>query len=408
MTKPPTALLSARALVAGVCLLWSLNAHANTYPELVDAAREQIRTEQFVAGLASAKDAVRANPSDYKGHYYVALALMGLGRFDDAQPEADMALALTPPTARGDVEKLILVIKNRRGFANNLQQAEAAAAEGMMGKAARLYEQAWQAGRDNPEAAFRAADLYATRLDQLVDAGRLLRQVAGSANGPDVQAKANAELGKLSKSLNQIARTQLANARQQQQSGDAAAAIASLQLAEDANPSDVEIHLLRVQIAALGDDFAFMKKAVTGLARQNAAKPVNLAPVPRMLQWLQQPQFAEFMTDLIGPNLAAETKQRIVTINDDWSQYQRRRIVYAEQVAAEENRSRACHASLPPILEQCLKAAPMGGLFGSNEKKEAHKSQCRETHEKSTIECNVQPVMEPQRPAAVPHGARAD
>ncbi len=408
MMTRPSSLLPVRALVASTCLLWSLGCSASTYPEMVDAAREQIRTEQFVAGLASAKDAVRANPSDYKGHYYVALALMGLGRFEDAQPAAELALTLTPPTTRGDVEKLVQVIKNRRGFSNSLQQAETAVAEGMMGKAARLYEQAWNAGRDNPDAAFRAADLYATKLEQLIDAGRLLRQVAASANGPDVQAKANAELGKLSKSLTQISRAQLANARQQHQAGDTAAAIASLQMAEDASPTDIEIHLLRVQIAALGDDYAFMQKAVTGLARQNAARPGNLAPVPRMQQWLQQPQFAEFMTDLIGPNLVGETKQRIQKINDDWTNYQKRRVVYAEQVAAEENRSRACHAALPAILEQCLKAAPMGGLFGSNEKKAAHLNQCRETNEKSVIECNVQPVMEPQRPVNLPYGVRAE
>lgn len=402
--KTSIRLRTMRALMAAACLTWTLNSHAASYTELVDLAREQIRSEQFVAGLASAKDAVRASPGDYKGHYYVALALMGLGRLEDAQPEADQALALAPPSSREDVDKLIQVIKNRRGFSNNMQQADAAFAEGLNGKAARLYEQAWSAGRDNPDAGFRAADLYATKLDQLIDAGRVLRQIAASGNGPDVQSKANTELGKLSKSLGQIAKTQIANAKQQQQSGDLAGAIASLQQAEDADPADTEIHVLRVKIAAVGDDYAFMQKAMRGLARNNAAKPATLATLPRMLQWLQQPQFNEFMTDLIGPNLVGDTKQRIQKINDDWADYQRRKNVFAQEVAAEEVRSATCHAKLPAILEKCLADAPMGGLFGNNEKKEAHKRQCRETNEESILACNVQPLTEPRRPAVLPFG----
>lgn len=397
-----------RGLLAAAGLALTLHSQAATYTELVDTAREQIRSEQFVAGLASAKDAVRTSPFDYKGHYYVALALMSLGRLEDALPAADQAMTLAPPGSREDVDKLVQAIKNRRGFANSLQQADAALAEGYTGKAARLYEQAWNAGRDNPDAGFRAADLYATKLNQLVDAGRVLRQIAASANGADVQAKATTELSKLTKSLSGIAKSQLANARQQQEAGDMAGAIASLQAAEDADPRDVDVHTLRAQIAANGQDYEFMQKAVRGLAKNNAAQPAALAALPRMQQWLMRAEFQEFMTDLIGPNLVAETKTRIKKTADDWAEYQKKKVIYRQELAAEEARSKTCHAGLPAILEKCLAAAPMGGLFGSNEKKAAHKQQCRETHEQNIIECNVQEPPQPRQPANIPYGVRAD
>lgn len=397
-----------RGLLAAAGLALTLSSQAATYTELVDTAREQIRSEQFVAGLASAKDAVRTSPFDYKGHYYVALALMSLGNLEDALPAADQAMTLAPPASREDVDKLVQAIKNRRGFANSLQQADAALAEGYTGKAARLYEQAWNAGRDNPDAGFRAADLYATRLSQLVDAGRVLRQIAASSNGGDVQAKATAELQKLTKSLSQIARSQLSNARQQQEAGDIPAAIASLQAAEDADPRDAEVHILRAQIAANGQDYEFMQKAVRGLAKNNAARPEALAALPRMEQWLMRAEFQEFMTDLIGPNLVAETRQRIKKTRDDWADYQKKKIAYRQDLAAEEARSASCHAALPAILQKCLEAAPMGGLFGSNEKKAAHKQQCRETNEQSIIECNVHPPTPPRQPSAIPYGVKAD
>lgn len=404
----PSAIHAARGLLAGICLLWTMACHAASFTELVDTARDQIRNEQFVAGLASAKDAVRANPSDHRGHYYVAFALMGMGRLDDAQSEADLALALAPPDTKEGVDKLILAIKNRRGFSSNTELANAALAEGLMGKAARLFEQAWNAGRDNPDAGFKAAELYAGKLSQPIEASRVLRQVAASGGGPDVQAKAEAELAKLAKTLSQIAKRQIAAAREQQQGGDIAAALASLQQAEDADPADVEIHVLRAQMAASGKDAALMDKAMRGLAANNAASTDRLAALPNMLQWLKQPQFREFMIDLIGPNRVAEASQKIQKTNDDWAEYLKKKGQHQQDTIDEENRSRACHAALPAALERCLKAAPMGGLFGNTKNREAHLQQCHVTNEQSVIDCAPHTLTPPRAPAARPVGAAAD
>lgn len=55
--------------------------------------------------------------------------------------------------------------------------ADAALAEGLIGKAARLYEDGWAAGRNAPNYPLLAAELYGGRLSQPVDAARVLRQI---------------------------------------------------------------------------------------------------------------------------------------------------------------------------------------------------------------------------------------
>jgi hypothetical protein len=51
----------------------------------------------------------------------------------------------------------------------------------MLGKAARLYEEAWNANQENLDLGLKAAELYAHKLAQPLDAGRVLRQVRSIA-----------------------------------------------------------------------------------------------------------------------------------------------------------------------------------------------------------------------------------
>ena len=79
---------------------------AEDYASLIAKAREQVQNEDFIAGLAAAEDAVRANPQDCSGHYYVAAANLGLNRFDDAEAAVAIALSQASETAKPGVEKL--------------------------------------------------------------------------------------------------------------------------------------------------------------------------------------------------------------------------------------------------------------------------------------------------------------
>ena len=289
-------LCTARSLILACLLLGSAPAWAADYASLVSQARTQLQNERYIEALAAAKDAVRANPNDYKGHYYLAMAYLGMDRFDDAETAVKRAQTLVQDNARAGVQKLADTIQSRRAGTGSVQAAEAALADGLTGKAARLYDQAWRAGQDNYELGLKAADLYANRLKQPVDAGRVLRQVIQSAKGGSAADRAAGELSKLADTLMKIAQGHAATAARQQGED----ALRSLQLAEEADPGYLPIHHTRARLAAQGGDAEALMGAIKELARRDAAKPKTLSNLPNMAQWLEQPAFAEFMTDLLG------------------------------------------------------------------------------------------------------------
>jgi formylglycine-generating enzyme required for sulfatase activity len=290
----PHPALTLPALLASLFL--ATGAWAADYTSLVGQARELLQEDRIVEALAVAKDAVRANTNDYKGHYYVALAYLGMARFDEADEAAKRARALAPDSARAGVDKLVASIQSRRQGVGSVQAAEAALADGLAGKAARLYEAAWSAGRDNPELGLKAADLYTNRLNQPVDAGRVLRQVMQSAKGSPAADRATGELRKLADALKKIAQGHVAAAAKQQ--GEDARE--SLLRAEEADPGYLPLYQTRARIAAQGSNADALQAAIKDLARRDAASPKALSNLPGMAQWLRQPAFAEFVTDLLG------------------------------------------------------------------------------------------------------------
>lgn len=108
----PTRCFSYLQLVL-VCLFLNIAtpAWAADYASLITQAREQLQNERFTEALATAKEAVQAKPKDYKGHYYVAMAQMSLGQFDDAEAEVATALSQAPKSAKPAIEKLAKTIK---------------------------------------------------------------------------------------------------------------------------------------------------------------------------------------------------------------------------------------------------------------------------------------------------------
>ncbi len=284
-----------RICITSLVFCLSASAWAADYGSLVNQAREQLQDERFIEALASAKDAVRANANDYKGYYYVAMAYMSLNRFDEAETAVKRARSLAPDSAKAALEKLASSINSRRQGAGSVQAADAAKAEGMLGKAARLYEQAWNAGQNNFELGLLAADLYANHLNQPLDAARLLRQVKNKAHSNPAADKAAAELAKMAETLRQIANNNVKAAR----GASCDKALVSLQQAEDADPSMNEIYIGRAQCAAQ-DNMEGFQSTIKQLARHKLAKPEVLVTLPRMDVWMTQPAFVEFLGDLLG------------------------------------------------------------------------------------------------------------
>jgi formylglycine-generating enzyme required for sulfatase activity/tetratricopeptide (TPR) repeat protein len=306
MKSPQHILSRSRLIVLGalVCAFLHPVWAQQDYGTLISQAREQLQNERFVEALASAKDAVRLNPEDFRGHYYLATAYMTLGRFEDAATAAARAKQLAPESSAAAVEKLIQTIATNRQGEGKAAAAEAALADGMMAKAAKLYREAWDAQHTKPELGLKAADLFANRLGEPVTAAQILREVVKEAQGNPAADKAAGELGKLSDQLGKMAQGQVEQARRL--GGDEALRL--LSSAKVADPDNKEIYLLQARLTARGSDAGVFQAAIKDLARHGLDSAEVMADLPGMQQWLEKADFSEFLTDMVGLEKVGQIK----------------------------------------------------------------------------------------------------
>lgn len=271
----------------------------------VQEAKTLLAGERFIEALAAAKDATRLDGADYRARYYVAMAYLGLRQFDNAEAEAATALRQAPESAKPSVEKLVATIRSLRQGTSNLTEAETALGEGLIGKASRLYEEAWNAGRNAPDFAFKAAELYGSRLNQPVDAARVLRQIQQALPGSAASDRAETELKALAAKLRQIATARVNEA----QNLDWASAAPALQAAEEADPGYSAIYTTRTMLAASSGSADLLQTSIKDLARRNLVSVEGLALLPNMNKMMAQPEFASFMADVIGAEQATTLRQ---------------------------------------------------------------------------------------------------
>lgn len=300
----------ARRYLAVAALLLAagqLSAQAPANDGALATSKQALGEGRFIEALAAAKDAARIDDGDHRAHYYIALAYMSLKQFDAAEGAASRALQLAPESARPAVEKLVATIASLRQGTTSLQSADQALAEGLVGKAARLYEEAWSAGRNAPDYAFKAAELYATRLSQPVDAGRLLRQVQQAMPNSAEADRAGEALKKLAEPLRKIAQMRVAAASQL----GWAEAQADLDAAIAADPEYADIYRVKARLAAATGAIDIVAPAMKELARRNLLSPDELDKLPGLRKLMAIPEFAQLMTDIIGTEQVAALVLRL-------------------------------------------------------------------------------------------------
>jgi tetratricopeptide (TPR) repeat protein len=264
----------------------------------IEASKQLLSEDRYIEALAVAKDALRVDPADYRASYYVAMAYMGLQQYDAAETQAAQALAQAPASQRAAVEKLVFTIRSLKTGNQNVGAADAALAEGLIGKAARLYEDGWAAGRNASDYALKAAELYAGRLSQPVDAARVLRQVRESLPGSPAADSAEAELAKLQPVLRQIATAKVKEAANL--SLEEARAV--LGEAAAADPGYPDIYRTQAQLAAASGSADELEASLKELARRNLVDLDFLAALPGMAVLLEDPAFLVRLSDIIGAN----------------------------------------------------------------------------------------------------------
>lgn len=301
-------------LALALALMLAPAAHAADAEALIEQAKGQLQNDRFLDALASSREAARAAPGDYRSHYYVGLASLALARFDDATAAARQALALAPPASKSGVEKLLGVIQTRRTGSELAQAAASAAHDGLMGLAAQFYDQAWNAGRSAPEFGLKAAEIYETRLNQPLDAGRVLWQVLAVApEGSPEAAAAKRQVAKLEPLLREQATALLQRAAGQPK----AQALQTIQEAEQLLPDLPGVHLARLAVAANEDDLPALQAATKELARRKLATTAHLTAMPRLAHWMEQPAFVSFLGDVVGRSGVGEVQDHLRRLADE-------------------------------------------------------------------------------------------
>ena len=333
-------------LIGLLALLLTLGqpARAADAEALIEQAKTQLQTDRFLEALASSREAARAAPGDFRSHYYVGLAFLGLARFEEATAAARQALALAPAASKPGVEKLVTVIQTRRTGSDLAKAAASAAKEGLMGLAAQLYEQAWNAGRSAPEFGLKAAELYETRLSQPLDAGRVLWQVlAVTAEGSPEAAAADRQVTRLVPVLRTQATVLLERAANQPR----AQAEETIKEAEQLLPDFPSVHLARLALAANDNELPALQSAAKELARRKLASTSAFKGMPRIAHWMDQPPFVSFLADLVGRTVVGEVQAHLRRLADE--QLAREQANQAQVAAREQaraGRQRAYEAAL--------------------------------------------------------------
>ncbi len=268
-------------------------------------ATEHLKNERFEEALALAAQVAAAEPGNYQAHYYVALAELNLDKVEAAAAAAQQALDLAPESAKPAVGKLVALIQGRRSATSGSttdadgKAAEAALSDGSKAKAARLFDKAWSAGQNNPEYGLKAADLYANVLGQPVDAARLLRQVQSGFRGTPYAERAATQLARIAVELRRLAWQYLAESGSGKSNAEFRVTVAK---AVEADPGLLQAYAWRAHMESIWDMGAGenLKQAVQDLARHDLATIEVLSALPNIKQRLANPEFAEFLKDILG------------------------------------------------------------------------------------------------------------
>lgn len=361
-------------LCAG-CLLASF-ARAQDSSSLITQAQEQLQTEHYAEALTLAQEAVRRTPDDYRGHYYVAMACMVLGGFDEADAAVTRAHTLAPENARDAVQKLRTAIATNRQGEDKAATAKAALDEGLLAKAARLYREAWNAQHAKPELALTAADLYANRLGETVTAATLWREVIAAHQGTQPAEKAQVQLDRVTPLVKQIALLKFQASKVTPVWEDEIRLLAEAQAAD---PTNGDIYLWRAERASRSINPDYFKAALKDLARVGLATDENLVNIHMLAVWLDKPGFSDFLSDVIGAATVERLKttfaQKIAAIEAEQARLAAARLAANKREQAESEARQQAETAKLDRMERQLAAARAAVVPAVNKIKALRKTQ---------------------------------
>ncbi len=111
-------------LILSLALGWVHATHAAPADATVQKARDELQLQHYEQARAAAEQATKADPKDYRGHYYLAMAEVALGHAEAARAAVSKARQLAPDSAKAAVEKLAGMTKANEGSGSNASGKE--------------------------------------------------------------------------------------------------------------------------------------------------------------------------------------------------------------------------------------------------------------------------------------------
>jgi tetratricopeptide (TPR) repeat protein len=115
---------------------------------------------KFNEALPSAMDAVRLEPNRYEGQLYLGIIRFRQDALTDANELLQKALGLAPEDRKAKVRETLEFVTKARQFNDAIAAADQALKQGLNGRAARAYTDAWKLGVDRDDVGLKAATLW--------------------------------------------------------------------------------------------------------------------------------------------------------------------------------------------------------------------------------------------------------
>ncbi len=231
---------------------------------LVEQARALIREGKPAQAVMKAREAIRVQDDDYRGHYYLALALVALNDGAAAATAIEAAEARAPDAA---AKAAVNRLKDAQRTPVNAAEADRALADGLYAKAGRLYVAAWESGALTPAKTLVAAQVMEKQLNDVRTAARMYAQVATQSADSAAADAAIAHMARLKPEFAKIVQETLAQARQEPVGSASRKHLLEQALAMDANNQEVRIQLINDMAQA--EDWPAMQRQFMQLHRQN-------------------------------------------------------------------------------------------------------------------------------------------
>lgn len=375
---------------------------------LISNAIAEIEKNELITALSFARKAVVAAPVNYKAHYYMGLILFRMGNFDQADDAAFEAVRFAPEEAQSSVKKLQQAIAWGRTSLVAARDAENAQNEGLNGKAASAWKLAWEAGFQNGEYGFNAAQLYVGRLGQPVAGAKILREVLEKISDQAILDKSGALLKSISPQLDSIANTLFQQARQ----ADGTRQLQFIRDVLDADPNHIGAYELLARYYVKNGDIAQLKEVLKDLSRRNRLD-LGVLKHEAFFELLKTNEFSSWLVDLVGDVAVKALSSDVAELErkrDQQLRYEQSMREYAKAMEVYQDRM-ALFAKYTPCVNATRQAyfacearipAPDSGFLGiggnAEDRAKLHTA-CVNGYNEKIAQCQASyPSTQPQEP----------